>query len=171
VGVSEKEQLDETDIYEVLSSERRRIAIDYLRNNPNPVDVNELAENVAAEEQGESPPPKDARKAVYVSLHQTHLPKLDELNIAEYDTENKQVSLSESFRDVAIYMEVVPSQGLELSWSEYYLAIGLIGLATAFATITDAPLVSGFSATNWLVFYTVVLTLSALYQTITRRSL
>jgi len=147
------------------------MAIDYLRNNPNPVDVNELAENVAAEEQGESPPPKDARKAVYVSLHQTHLPKLDNLNIAEYNTDSKEVSLSESFRDVAIYMEVVPSQGLELSWSEYYLAIGLIGLATGFASIASAPIVSQFSATNWFVFYMVIISLSALYQTITRRSL
>jgi len=115
----EGDHLDETVIFEILSSERRRLAIRFLRDSDNGMEVNDIAEYIAEHETGESPPPKDARKTVYVSLHQTHLPKMDELNIVSYDTDTKEVSLDDSFRDVAVYMEVVPRSGLQISWSEY----------------------------------------------------
>ena len=167
--MSDEDRLDETVVYEILSSERRRHTIDYLRASDKDVEVNDIAEYIAEKETGESPPPKDSRKTVYVSLHQTHLPKMDDLDIVNYDTDTKNVTLSDSFRDVAVYMEVVP--GTEISWSEYYLAVGVVGLATVFARISGAPLISDFPAEYWAVFYLGVVVLSALYQTFTRRSL
>ncbi|MFP4174353.1 MAG: hypothetical protein ACLFSW_01050 [Halobacteriales archaeon] len=167
--MSDEDRLDETVVYEILSSERRRHAIDYLRANENGVEVTDIAEYIAEKETGESPPPKDSRKTVYVSLHQTHLPKMDDLDIVNYDTDTKEVTLSDSFRDVAVYMEVVP--GTEISWSEYYLAVGLVGLATVFAHIAGAPVISDIGIEYWAVFYLIVVSLSALYQTFTRRSL
>jgi len=165
------DRLDETVIFEVLSSERRRLAIQFLRDSEDDIEVNDIAEYIAERETGESPPPKDARKTVYVSLHQTHLPKMDDLDIVSYDTDTKEVSLDESFRDVAVYMEVVPRSGLQISWSEYYLALGFIGLATLFAHITGAPLISEVSMGTWAIFYLLVISVSAFYQTVTRRTL
>jgi len=167
--MSDEDRLDKTVVYEILSSERRRHAIDFLRSSENGVEVNDIAEYIAEEETGESPPPKDARKTVYVSLHQTHLPKMDDLDIVDYDTDTKEVSLSDSFRDVAVYMEVVP--GTEISWSEYYLGVGLVGLATVFAHIAGAPVISAVGVEYWSIFYLVVVSVSALYQTFTRRSI
>jgi hypothetical protein len=167
--MSAEDRLDETVVYEILSSERRRHTIDYLRASDKDVEVNDIAEYIAEKETGESPPPKDSRKTVYVSLHQTHLPKMDDLDIVNYDTDTKNVTLSDSFRDVAVYMEVVP--GTEISWSEYYLAVGVVGLATVFARISGAPVISDVPAEYWAVFYLGVVVLSALYQTFTRRSL
>lgn len=167
--MSDEERLDETVVHEVLSSERRRHAIDYLRATDGGVEVNDIAEYIAEKETGESPPDKDARKTVYVSLHQTHLPKMDDLDIVNYDTDTKEVTLSDSFRDVAVYMEVVP--GTEISWSEYYLGVGLVGLATLFAHISGAPVISAVGIEYWAVFYLLVVSASALYQTFTRRSL
>jgi hypothetical protein len=167
--MSDEDRLDETVVYEILSSDRRRHTINYLRASDEGVEVNDIAEYIAEKETGESPPPKDARKTVYVSLHQTHLPKMDDLDIVNYDTDTKEVTLSDSFQDVAVYMEVVP--GTEISWSEYYLAIGLVGLATVFAHIAGAPVISTFGVEYWAVFYLLVVAVSALYQTFTRRSL
>ncbi|MCX2818173.1 MAG: hypothetical protein ACI9QA_000253 [Methanobacteriota archaeon] len=167
--MSDEDRLDETVVYEILSSERRRHTIDYLRANEDGVEVNDIAEYIARKETGESPPPKDARKTVYVSLHQTHLPKMDDLDILNYDTDTKEVTLSDSFRDVAVYMEVVP--GTEISWSEYYLAVGLVGLATVFAHTTGAPLIADIGVEYWAVLYLLVVSASALYQTFTRRLL
>ena len=165
------EHLDETVVFEILSSERRRLAIQFLRDSDQRVEVNDIAEYIAERETGESPPPKDSRKTVYVSLHQTHLPKMDDLDIISYDTDTKEVTLDESFRDVAVYMEVVPRSGLQISWSEYYLAVGFIGLATLFAHRTGAPVISEIDITVWAIFYLVIISISALYQTVARRTL
>lgn len=167
--MSDDDRLDKTVIYEILSSERRRHAIDFLQASENGVEVSDIAEYIAEKETGESPPPKDSRKTVYVSLHQTHLPKMDDLDIVNYDTDSKEVTLSDSFRDVAIYMEVVP--GTEISWSEYYLGVGLVGMATVFAHIAGAPVISALDAEYWAIFYLFVVSASAVYQTFTRRSL
>jgi hypothetical protein len=167
--MSDDERLDKTVVYEILSSERRRRAIDYLKASENGVEVGDIAEYIAEEETGESPPPKDARKTVYVSLHQTHLPKMDDLDIVNYNTDTNEVTLSDSFRDVAIYMEVVP--GTEISWSEYYLAVGIVGLATVFAHISGAPVISSVPVEYWGALYLIIVSVSALYQTFTRRSL
>ncbi|MDZ7688774.1 MAG: hypothetical protein U5J64_08655 [Halobacteriales archaeon] len=167
----EGNRLDETVVFEILSSERRRLAIQFLRDSDDNIEVNDIAEYIAEHETGESPPPKDARKTVYVSLHQTHLPKMDDLNIVSYDTDTKEVSLDESFRDVAVYMEVVPRSGLQISWSEYYLALSLIGLATMFAHMTGAPVISSVGIDWWAILYLFIISASALYQTVARRTL
>ena len=161
--------LDETTIHEVLSSDRRREAIAYLQRNENPVDVNELAAYIASLETGEDDPSSEAQKTVYVSLHQTHLPKMDDLDIVDYDTDSNGIWLSDSFKDVAIYMEVVP--GTEISWSEFYLAVGVIGVATVAAHELGAPLVAGVPLQYWAVLYLGVVSLAALYQMMTRRSI
>lgn len=170
-GDEDGDRLDETVIFEILSSERRRLAIQFLRDSEDDIEVNDIAEYIAEQETGESPPPKDARKTVYVSLHQTHLPKMDDLDIVSYDTDTKEVSLDDSFRDVVVYMEVIPRSGLQISWSEYYLALGLIGLATLFAHTIDAPLISEIGIGTWGILYLLVISASALYQTVTRRTL
>lgn len=171
VEEEERDRLDETVVFEILSSERRRHTIEFLRDSEGTVEVNDIAEYIAGEETGESPPPKDSRKTVYVSLHQTHLPKMDDLDIVSYDTDTKEVTLDDSFRDVAVYMEVVPQTGFRISWSEYYLAVSLIGLATIAAHMTGAPFISSVSVDVWGIFYLLILALSAAYQTIARRIL
>lgn len=161
--------LDETTIYEVLSSDRRLETIRYLQREENPVDVDELSSAIARIETGEDDPGSDAEKTVYVSLHQTHLPKLDDLDIVEYDTDERKIALADSFKDVAIYMEVVP--GTEISWSEIYLAVGVIGIATVAAHELGAPLVASVPLQYWAVIYLGVVSVAAFYQMMTRRSI
>ncbi|MFB6130362.1 MAG: hypothetical protein ABEJ28_06035, partial [Salinigranum sp.] len=118
----DEEELDPSEIHDVLRNERRRLVIERLRGGDGTEAVRDLAEHIAGIEAGETPPPRNVRQSVYVSLHQTHLPKLDKLGIIEYDSDAKEVELAGRAQDVAVYLEVVPRYGL--SWAEYYLGLG-----------------------------------------------
>jgi hypothetical protein len=120
--------LDEGTIHEVLRNDRRRLVIESLREKNGTAEVRDLAETIAAREAGADPPPTNKRQSVYVSLHQTHLPKLDDLDIVAYDPDDRTVELLDRVEEVEIYMEVVPDYGL--SWGEFYFGWGALGLLT-----------------------------------------
>jgi hypothetical protein len=162
-GDSADGELDEADIHDVLRNDRRRLVIERLQSTDDGSEtVRELSERIATAESGESPPPRNIRQSVYVSLHQTHLPKLDDLGIVEYDSDSKQVRLAEGADEVAVYMEVVPREGI--SWAEYYLGVGLLGLGLAVAVVAGVPVLSGTLGTVLVALVFVVLVASSLYH-------
>jgi hypothetical protein len=124
--------------------------------------VRDLSEEVAALETDERPAPRDKRRSVYVSLHQTHLPKLDELGIVEYDTDEKQVHLRDRAAEVTTYMEVVPRYGI--TWAEYYLVLGLLGFGTVLAASLGTPLLGAIGTPVVAAVYLLVLVGSAAYH-------
>ncbi|ADE05138.1 DUF7344 domain-containing protein [Haloferax volcanii] len=151
--------LSETRIHEVLSNDRRRMAIEYLQDSD--LTLRELSERIAEAETGESPPPRNIRQSAYVSLQQTHIPKLAELDIVNYDEESKVVSLAEA-GDVTVYMEVVPEG--ELSWSEYYAALAALGIVLMIAVAVGVPVISAVGAPGLGSLVFAVLGGSAVYQ-------
>jgi len=156
-------ELEATEIHDVLRNDRRRLSLDCLREAEGGVlSVRDLSEMVATLETGEDPPPRNKRQSVYVSLHQTHLPKLDELGIVVYDSDSKEVSLQRKMREVEVYMDVVPKYGL--SWGEYYFALGLLGMLTTLAVLLGVPGVAALGITVLASGFFVVLMLSATYQ-------
>jgi hypothetical protein len=130
-------RLDESEVYDILRNDRRRFVIDHLRENDGRVTVGSLADCLASEESGESPPPKNVRQSVYVSLHQTHLPRLDEADVVAYDPVSKEVELLESAAAVTVYMEVVEEHGL--STNELYVALSALGLLSVLASLLAVP--------------------------------
>ncbi|SEL61205.1 DUF7344 domain-containing protein [Haloferax larsenii] len=97
------DRLDAGEIHDVLRNNRRRLVLEQLREREGSKTVGDLAEHIAEEESGESPPPKNVRQSVYISLHQTHLPKLDALEIVDYDSVGKEVSLAEHAAELTPY--------------------------------------------------------------------
>lgn len=82
------------DIFKLLSEKRRRYAIHHLSTTPEGVaTLSDLVEQVAAWETETSvgDVPDDYRKRVEASLHHTHLPKLDDANIIDYDARSESV--------------------------------------------------------------------------------
>lgn len=120
------------DLFHVLQNHRRRFAIHYLKHADEAIDVGELATQIAAWENGVAADAVTSkqRRRVYNSLQQTHLSKLADSGLIEVDRRN--VDLTERGEQVDVYMEVV--HGTDVPWSEYYLALGTIGLAAVVST-------------------------------------
>lgn len=98
-------ELESVEIHEVLSNERRQMVIKILQNSDEELTIRELSEQIAELETGENPAPRNIRQSAYVSLIQTHLPKLEELDVIEYDDTSKTAQLSASARQVSNFIE------------------------------------------------------------------
>ncbi len=82
------------DIFDLLSVERRRYAIHYLSEVPDGVaTLDDLSEQVAAWETDTAVAdvPDDFRRRVEASLHHTHLPRLADANVIDYDARSESV--------------------------------------------------------------------------------
>jgi DNA-binding transcriptional ArsR family regulator len=131
------EPLSKDDIFTVLSNERRRFVLRYLKDHGGTAEIRDLSQQVAAWE-NDVPIAKlnyKQRKRVYTSLHQTHLPKLDDTGIVEYDRDRKTVELTDRIETLDIYLEVVPEN--DIPWSQYYLGLAAVSLAVVAAAWFD----------------------------------
>ena len=113
-------------IFEVLSNERRRLVLHYLKQRDERVDLRELVDHVAAWEYDTEVGTLDSsrRKRVYTALRQSHLPKLDDAGVVSYDNRRGAVELTEDAREVQVYLEYVPED--DIPWSTYYLGLSTI---------------------------------------------
>jgi len=116
------------EVFDLLSNRRRRHALHYLRQEDRPVGLYELSEQLSAWENGVS---RDAvthkqRKRVYTALKQTHLPRMDEAGVVEFDVGQSVVEPG-NLDDVQVYLDVVPEGHVRRS--EFYLALGAVGAA------------------------------------------
>lgn len=129
-------ELSPGQIHDVLRNDRRRLVLERLRTGESVETVSELAEHVGSVETGESPPPRNVRQSAYVSLHQTHLPKLDDLGIVAYDADRKTVELDARASDLDAYLNVGSDDAREPA---VFLALGLLGATALFATVAGVP--------------------------------
>lgn len=120
--------LSQDTAFDLLSNARRRLALQYLQEASGPVSIGELATNVAAMENDIPVEEVDSqqRKRTYVSLYQTHVPKLAKAGAVDYDSEEGIVELNGDARMITSYLS--PAQPDE-DWPKYYLALSAIGLA------------------------------------------
>jgi hypothetical protein len=162
VSIATEYRLGEEQIHDVLSNERRKRTLEILKRKRDEVELRTLAERLAEIESGESPPPRNCRQSVYNSLHQTHLPKLDELDIVEYDDDRKTVELQSAARTVDLYMEVLTPYGI--TWSTYYRTLAVLALITVIADQLGALFLPGDFPLLLASFFLVVIALSTLYQ-------
>lgn len=152
----------DSEVFTILSNPRRRQTLEYLRRRDDQVALRDLAEAIAAEESGESPAPRSVRHAVYVSLHQTHLPMLDAAGVCAYDGDRKLVSLLDPARDVERYMTLTTAFGV--TWAEYYRALGVVGLFLVVAAQASLPAVSAVPPLAWATGFLATFALSSAYQ-------
>lgn len=152
--------LERTEIHDVLRNDRRRAVLSYLQDTDTPASVREVSEHVAAVETGQSPAPRDVRQSVYVSLQQTHLPKLTALGIIKSHGEG--VMLADHAREVTVYLEIVPKY--DLSWGEYYLGLAALGLLCQLALAIDVSVTGAVTGSTMATVFFFVFALSAVYQ-------
>ncbi|SEW18121.1 hypothetical protein SAMN04487945_1973 [Halobacterium jilantaiense] len=128
----------EDEVFDVLSSRRRRYALHMLKGRDEAVELGDVAEQVAAWEYGEdvADVSYDERKRVYTALQQSHLPKMDDAGVVSFDKNRGVVEPTPAIDDVRVYMDVV--KGREIPWSEYYLGLSAVAATLLGAVALDA---------------------------------
>ena len=123
------ESLSKGEIFEVLRNQRRRYVLQYLKQDDRPVELGDLAQQVAAWEYETTldAVTPEQRKRVYTTLQQTHLPKMDETGILTFDADRGVIEPNDRTADISIYLEIVP--GHEFAWRELYLSLGAVSCA------------------------------------------
>lgn len=153
------------DVYEALSNRRRRYVLHYLQSNGARAKLGTLAEHVAAWENGVDVArvTADARKNVYSSLQQFHLPKMEDLDLVRFDKRAGEVELTDEARGVDFYLEVVENR--DVPWSVYYLGVGVLAGGLLLGHALDLPVLKGVGDTAYAVFTVVALGVMALIHT------
>jgi len=163
--------LTKGEIFDVLRNQRRRYVLQYLKQAEGPVELGDLATQVAAWEYDTTidAVKSEQRKRVYTTLQQTHLDKMAEAGIVEYDSDRGVITSTDQTADLAVYLEIVP--GREFPWQEYYLSLGAVSSALVTALWFDVYPFTMVSDLQWATVIAIVLTLSALYHVYRQRGM
>lgn len=155
--VQTQPQLSKSDIFGVLQNDRRRLVLELLRSQGN-LSVRSLSEEIARVESQTEEPKSSVRKSIYVSLLQTHIPKMESLGIITYNREQDTVELLPASRDFDVYMETVKKG--DIPWSQFYL--GLSTLAVVGSVTIFAGLIEWISSLQWMLFTSITFFTSSL---------
>ncbi|MDZ5810173.1 hypothetical protein U4E84_02235, partial [Halorubrum sp. AD140] len=127
-GTAHGPGLDRDAIFDVLSNGRRRYAIEYLRGHAEgeTIELGDLVDYIAARENDTTVAEVSykQRKRVYSSLRQTHLPKLSDCGLIEYDRGRGAIALADGVREVQMHLEYVPED--DIPWCYHYLGLAVI---------------------------------------------
>ncbi|WP_239640357.1 DUF7344 domain-containing protein [Halogeometricum pallidum] len=124
------ERLTKDAIYSMLSNRRRRLVLNHLRRTEADISVRDLSEAVAALENDidASEVTYKQRKRVYTSLHQTHLPKLDDVGVLVYDRDRGIISLTPLATELDSFLVDADEPPRPTSWSVYYLGLSALSI-------------------------------------------
>lgn len=164
MGVPDTEPLVPDEIFEILSNHRRRMVLYYLREHGNTATVKELAQEIAAMENevAVEDVTSEQRKRVYVSLYQTHLPMMADLNVIKYDKEAGNVSLAEHTKNIDKHL----SSDTESTypWMAHYAMLILTGGFLMALSAVGAPVLEAVSLVSLGVAVLVSVAVSGVIQ-------
>jgi DNA-binding transcriptional ArsR family regulator len=122
-------------VFDILKNRRRRQVIRHLQQVDEPVTIGDLSERLAAWENDvpESDITYKQRKRVYISLHQTHLPKLDECDVIDYEQRSGSVTLTDSIEPYEMHLDLDPDEEESQPTPLVYGAISGLGVVGSFA--------------------------------------
>lgn len=129
----ESPSIDQELAFQMLSCRRRRHVLHYLRQNDGSATLRTLSRRIAAWENDTDPEEitYQQRVRVYTALRQSHLPKMDDGGVVEFDADRSTVVLTDAATQLDVYLDVVPHD--DIPWSTYYAGLG--ALCVGFATL------------------------------------
>ncbi|WP_458189313.1 DUF7344 domain-containing protein [Haladaptatus sp. NG-WS-4] len=132
LGADGPTELTQDVAFQLLSNQLRRHIMHYLLQQDGPVSLHELSKRLAAWENDVSFDEVTYKQLmrVYTAIRQSHLPKMDDGGIVEFDSNAGEVRLTEAATKLEVYLDIVPHNGIP--WSSYYLGLG--GLSAALVT-------------------------------------
>ena len=95
-------------IFEMLRNRRRQLVLEYLREHDETVTIGELAEHIAAIENDTTVRQLNAqqRKRVYIGLYQCHLPKMDDVDVIEFNQSRGRIAPGKHIEPLYEYLDV-----------------------------------------------------------------
>lgn len=151
------------EVFEVLSSSRRRLILYHLYRRGGEAELRDLAADTAEAEREEEVD-DDVIKRFYISLYQTHVPKLEEVGLVRHDSDTNTVSLTDKAEEIESVLETESEP--ERRWSIYYGALAILGAVLAVVQIGE-----GLPPETSIVFAATLLLLAAFqyYETEIKR--
>lgn len=158
----EPPELDEDAVYDLLGNERRRVCLKLLSQSDEVWEVSDLSERVAEIVSDPSKSPDDIYNSVYISLCQNHLPKLDEVDLVEYDSEAKTIHIGPAFDDIGRHW-LADGQQQDTSPPAFRLTLvaSVITLVAVGTTLLLGPALTSFVLPALLALHLVVLVVEA----------
>lgn len=157
INLQTQMQLSKSDIFGVLQNDRRRCVLEILRIKGSQ-SVRSLSEEIARMESETDKPKSSVRKSIYVSLLQTHIPKMESLGIVAYNREQDIVELLPASRDFDIYMETVKKG--DIPWSQFYLGLSMLAILGSLTIF--AGLSKWVSSSQWMIFTNGILMVASI---------
>jgi len=146
---TQTDELPLDQVFEILKNRRRRLVLHYLEENGGESSLSDLAEHIAAIENDTTVKAISStqRKRVYVGLYQCHLPKMDDMNIIDFDQNRGTVVLSEKAEQVKSYL----GDPDDRAWHKMYMGLTLSG-AVLFVAAEAGAHQYGLTSTVVLLF-------------------
>ena len=131
-----EETLPLDQVFEILKNSRRRETLHYLNDNGGTATLSGLAEHIAAIENDTTVQQitSSQRKRVYVGLYQCHLPKMDSMDVIEFDKNRGTLELARNAEQVCSYLG--DSDGSD--WYKLYLGLAAVGSLLFLVSIAGA---------------------------------
>jgi len=122
-----EERLSLDIVFEIAKNERRRNVLRFLSEQSGPVSLSDLAEHVAAKENGKTVRELSSgeRKRVYVGLYQCHLPKMDDAGVVNFDR-NPGITLGPNADQFESYLG--QTEESDRPWHQYYAGLTGVGV-------------------------------------------
>ncbi len=138
------------DLFHLLQNSRRRAVLRYLRGRERPVQMREVAEQVAAWENDTTVAQltSDERQRVYIALYQSHLETLEDAGVIEYNKPRGVIEPLPLLDSVASYVDMDPPEPTDAgedgdgdAWAGRYLSAsvvsGLLLVGAAFGLLSS----------------------------------
>lgn len=111
-GSSVPAKLPKDTIFDLLKVERRREVLKYLDTNGEETTLSDVAEHIAAKENGieQGRLSSKQRKRVYVGLYQCHLPKMDDVDVIDFDQARGTIKLRSEAEQLFPYLYLDPEE-------------------------------------------------------------
>ena len=118
-------------VFEILKNQRRRYVLQYLRERREPVSLSDLSEQIAAWENSKDVRTitSSERKRVYVGLYQCHLPKMDGMDVVDFNKPRAIIEPGENIEMFYSYLDT-PDATPDGQFSRYYLGLSVVMLVS-----------------------------------------
>jgi|AntRauMinimDraft_4_1070384.scaffolds.fasta_scaffold00278_13 hypothetical protein len=161
-SVEDIETISQDALLEVLSNQRRRFTIRYLKQENGRSTVSQLTEQIASWENNKRVDQLtyQDQKRVRNALRQFHLPKMDDYGFIDYDSNRGTVNLTTATANTNFYVDSLT--GGDIPWGLYYLGFSALSLCCLLGFWIGVYPFTFLSPLSYAIIFMTALTLSSI---------